>query len=71
VIAPTATIQKSLWTSSNRLGVIAFALTPLVTVLAIKSWPFGILATPFVVGIHFDKTVFFHRRVIFAADVDT
>jgi hypothetical protein len=63
LVAPTAAVQKSLWTSSNRVGLIAFALTPLVTITAIKSWPFAVLATPFVVGVHFDKAAFFHRQV--------
>lgn len=34
-------IVRNIWTSSDRLGLIAFALTPLVVTLALKLWPFA------------------------------
>lgn len=42
---PSEAIERNQWTASNRLGLIAFALTPLVVTLALKQWPFAIFAT--------------------------
>ncbi|GAA93512.1 hypothetical protein E5Q_00153 [Mixia osmundae IAM 14324] len=62
-------IAKNYWTSSSRVGMIAYALLPLVITLAVKLWPFNIFAIPFLTNYGFDKTAFFHRwvgRLIFA-----
>ncbi|KAH8924230.1 hypothetical protein BT69DRAFT_1349620 [Atractiella rhizophila] len=60
---PSYKIEKSLWTSSARQGVILFALVPLVVTLGLKQWPFNIFAIPYGINYHFDKTLNIHRWV--------
>ncbi|GBE82153.1 hypothetical protein SCP_0405330 [Sparassis crispa] len=60
-LAPQYTIQKAWWTSSNRTGIVAFALFPLCVLFALKAPPFAIFALPFVLQIHFDKLAWLHR----------
>lgn len=43
---PNTEVDKNFWTSSSRMGMIAYAMYPLVVALALKAWPFNIFATP-------------------------
>ena len=54
-------IQKSLWTASSRVGLIAYALLPLVVTVALRLWPFGIFSIPWLTNYGADKTAIFHR----------
>lgn len=56
-------IHRNLWTSADRIGMIAFALTPLVVTLAMKMWPFAAFAVPFLMSYEFDKTIMYHRWI--------
>jgi len=68
-------IQKSFWTSGNRLGLIAYTLLPLIVTLAMKLWPFAVYSIPFVrsrgfgradwqlTDYGYDKTAVFHRWI--------
>ena len=58
---PNYRIDKNLWTSSSRIGMIAYALLPLSVTLALKMWPFAVFAVPFLVNYGFDKTALFHQ----------
>lgn len=59
--SPSYTIQKSYWTSGSRFGFIAFALTPLVVLFALKSPPFAVLSLKMLSELHADKLMTFHR----------
>ncbi|BGP08319.1 hypothetical protein JCM10049v2_004166 [Rhodotorula toruloides] len=62
-------IAANAWTAAARLGLISYAMLPLVITLALKQWPFNIWATPFLTNYHFDKTAILHRwsgRVVWA-----
>lgn len=48
-------IAANAWTAAARLGLISYAMLPLVITLALKQWPFNIWATPFLTNYHFDK----------------
>lgn len=56
-------IHRNLWTSSARIGMIAFALCPLVVTLALKIFPFAAFAVPFMMAYEFDKTILYHRWI--------
>lgn len=43
---PSTEIDKNLWTSSSRMGMITYAMYPLTVALGLKAWPFNIFATP-------------------------
>lgn len=58
---PQYTISKSFWSSSARVGQIAFALLPLCVLFALKAPPFAIFAVPFTVQLYFDKLAWLHR----------
>lgn len=57
------TITKSVWTLAARTGGVAFALLPLVVVLALKAAPFALFAIPGLVGYGHDKMIRLHRYV--------
>lgn len=56
-------IQKSFWTSGNRLGLIAYTLLPLIVTLAMKLWPFALYSIPFLTDYGYDKAAVFHRWI--------
>ncbi|GAA5975943.1 hypothetical protein JCM11641_002845 [Rhodosporidiobolus odoratus] len=56
-----ANIPFNTWSASARLGLISYAMLPLVITLALKQWPFNIWASPFLTNYHFDKTAILHR----------
>lgn len=58
---PQYTIWKAWWTAGGRTGLIAFALLPLCTLLALKAPPFAIFAIPFMIQLYFDKLACLHR----------
>ncbi|KAG6370098.1 hypothetical protein JVT61DRAFT_12504 [Boletus reticuloceps] len=58
---PQHTISKSLWSSSARVGQIAFALFPLCVLFALKAPPFAIFAIPFMIQLYFDKLAWLHK----------
>ncbi|KAF8447432.1 hypothetical protein L210DRAFT_3391034 [Boletus edulis BED1] len=58
---PQYTISKSLWSSSARVGQIAFALFPLCVLFALKAPPFAIFAIPFMIQLYFDKLAWLHK----------
>lgn len=60
---PTYTISKAFWTSGSRFGIIAFALTPLVVLLALKAPPIALLAWRPLTHLYFDKLATFHKAV--------
>lgn len=60
-LQPKFTINKAWWTSGDRTGLIAFALYPLVVVLALKAHPFAILSSPLFLQLFFDKLALVHR----------
>lgn len=65
---PNTDVDKNYWTSSSRLGLISYAMYPLVVSLALKMWPFNIFATPWLTDWAYNKTGLFHRwfgRIIF------
>ncbi|KAL9937737.1 hypothetical protein V8E36_003282 [Tilletia maclaganii] len=51
------------WTAGNRVGDFAFALTPLVVVVALKQAPWALLSTKWMGGLAFDKLSFLHQWV--------
>lgn len=59
--SPVFTINKSFWSSGSRFGDMAFALLPLVVLLALKSPPVALLANRVVAQIYADKMAIFHR----------
>jgi len=59
--SPNYTIQKSLWTLGSRFGYMAFALVPVVVLLALKSRPFALVTL--VTNLHSDKLAMLHRAV--------
>lgn len=59
--APIGNIAKSFWTSGSRFGYMAFALFPLVVLLALKSAPFAIFSIRPFTHLHADKLMPFHR----------
>lgn len=65
IIQPQFTIGKSWWTSGGRAGMMAFALFPLVVLLALKASPFALLSLPYFVHLSFDKLAFLHRWCAF------
>lgn len=58
---PSYTIEKGLWESSSRVGLIAYALLPLSVALALKQWPMNPFAAPFFTNLGIDRTAFWHR----------
>ena len=58
---PTYTISKSFWTSGSRFGDMAFALIPLVVLVALKSPPIAILSLRALTQLYSDKLVVIHR----------
>ncbi|KAF6765235.1 ferric reductase like transmembrane component-domain-containing protein [Ephemerocybe angulata] len=56
-----STVQKSLWTSAARAGLVASFLLPLVVLLALKSSPAAIFSWKFTTRLYFDKLALFHR----------
>ena len=58
---PNYRIEKNWWTSSSRLGMIAYALLPLSVTLALKLWPFAVFAIPHLSNYGFDKVAIFHQ----------
>ncbi|KAK4689596.1 hypothetical protein P7C73_g496, partial [Tremellales sp. Uapishka_1] len=58
---PTYSIGKSFWTSGSRFGDLAFALTPFVVLVALKSAPFGFLSFRGLTHLYFDKLAAIHR----------
>jgi hypothetical protein len=46
--SPNYRIDKNLWVSSSRVGMIAYAILPLSVALALKQWPFAVFSTPIV-----------------------
>lgn len=60
-LQPQYTIDKAWWTSSARVGQIAFALFPLCVLFALKAPPFAIFAIPFMIQFFFDKLAWLHR----------
>ncbi|KAI5123356.1 hypothetical protein M0805_001777 [Coniferiporia weirii] len=60
---PHYTIAKSFWTAAGRTGGVAFALFPLVVMLALKAAPFALFAIPGLVGYSHDKMIRLHRYV--------
>lgn len=66
---PNYQIDKSFWTSSSRVGLIAYAILPLCVSLALKQWPMNAFATPWLTNLGIDKTAVWHRwigRIIWA-----
>lgn len=59
--APIGNIAKSFWTSGSRFGYMAFALFPLVVLLALKAAPFAIFSIRPFTHLHADKLMPFHR----------
>ncbi|KAI5480795.1 ferric reductase transmembrane component 2 precursor [Pseudohyphozyma bogoriensis] len=59
--APNTDVQVSVWSAADRLGLISYAMFPLVITLAVKQWPWNIWATPWLTNYHFDKTAILHR----------
>ncbi|GAA5896172.1 hypothetical protein JCM8208_007549 [Rhodotorula glutinis] len=59
--ASNVNIAANAWSAAARLGLISYAMLPLVVTLALKQWPFNIWATPFLTNYHFDKTAILHR----------
>ncbi|KAI0670300.1 hypothetical protein C8Q78DRAFT_1035550 [Trametes maxima] len=69
---PHYIIQKTWWSSSNRTGLIAFALFPLCILFALKSPPFAIFSLPFLVQLYCDKLLWLHKwtaRIIYLLTV--
>ncbi|KAG1827242.1 uncharacterized protein BJ212DRAFT_1443366 [Suillus subaureus] len=60
-LQPQYTIDKAWWTSSARVGQIAFALFPLCVLFALKAPPFAVFAIPFMIQFFFDKLGWLHR----------
>ena len=60
---PLYNINKEWWTSGARFGLMAFALFPLVVVLALKQPPAAILSIRQFTHLHADKLQLLHRWV--------
>lgn len=60
---PTYTISKSFWTSGSRMGDMAFALTPLVVLVALKTPPVAFLSFRAFTHLWADKLAVLHRAV--------
>lgn len=58
---PKYNIAKAWWTSATRTGQVAYALFPLVVLLAMKARPFALFALPFTLDLHFDKLAWIHH----------
>ncbi|KAL0946860.1 hypothetical protein HGRIS_013027 [Hohenbuehelia grisea] len=58
---PQYTIPRAWWTAGGRAGILAFALTPLCVLFALKAPPFALFALPFTTQMHFDKLAWLHR----------
>lgn len=58
---PQYTVAKAWWTTAARTGQIAYALFPLVVLLALKARPFALFALPFLTNLHFDKLAWIHH----------
>ncbi|BEI83758.1 hypothetical protein CcaverHIS002_0403620 [Cutaneotrichosporon cavernicola] len=54
-------ISKSGWTLGNRFGFMAFAMLPLVVLLAAKAPPFAIFSWKWFTHLYSDKLISFHR----------
>ncbi|OXG13296.1 ferric-chelate reductase [Cryptococcus neoformans Tu401-1] len=54
-------INKAFWTSGNRFGYMAFAMTPLVVLFALKAPPFAFLSLRPLTHLYSDKLALFHR----------
>ena len=61
--SPGYTINKSLWTLGSRFGFMAFALVPLVVLLALKSPPIAILSLRPLTQLYADKLAAVHRAI--------
>lgn len=59
--SPGYTISKSAWTLGSRFGDVAFALFPLVVLLAMKSAPFAILSWKSLAHLYADKLATLHK----------
>ncbi|WVW86333.1 hypothetical protein I302_108377 [Kwoniella bestiolae CBS 10118] len=55
------TINKAWWTTGSRFGFMAFALMPLVVLLALKAPPIAIFAMRGFTHLYSDKLALFHR----------
>lgn len=58
---PTYTINKAFWTSGSRIGDMAFALMPLVVLVALKSPPVAFLSFRVFTHLWSDKLAWLHR----------
>ncbi|KIR59289.1 ferric-chelate reductase [Cryptococcus bacillisporus CA1873] len=54
-------ISKAFWTLGNRFGYMAFAMTPLVVLFALKAPPFAFLSLRPLTHLYYDKLALFHR----------
>ncbi|KIR41355.1 ferric-chelate reductase [Cryptococcus deuterogattii 99/473] len=54
-------ISKAFWTLGNRFGYMAFAMTPLVVLFALKAPPFAFLSLRPFTHLYYDKLALFHR----------
>ncbi|KIR56701.1 ferric-chelate reductase [Cryptococcus gattii Ru294] len=54
-------ISKTFWTLGNRFGYMAFAMTPLVVLFALKAPPFAFLSLRPLTHLYYDKLALFHR----------
>nr|KIR88182.1 ferric-chelate reductase [Cryptococcus tetragattii IND107] len=54
-------ISKAFWTLGNRFGYMAFAMTPLVVLFALKAPPFAFLSLRPLTHLYNDKLALFHR----------
>ncbi|KAK0553388.1 hypothetical protein OC846_002548 [Tilletia horrida] len=62
--APGFTLPyRDWWTAGNRVGDFAFAMTPLVVIVALKQVPWALLSTKWMGGLAFDKLSFLHKYV--------
>jgi hypothetical protein len=59
--SPSYTINKAFWTMGSRFGYMAFALMPLVVLLALKAPPFALLAIRGFTYLFSDKLAILHR----------
>ena len=61
--SPTYSITKSFWTSGSRIGDMAFALMPLVTLVALKTPPVAFLSYRVFTQLWSDKLAVLHRAI--------
>lgn len=61
VTLPNYNIGKSWWTSGARFGLIAFAMFPLVVLLALKSAPFAVFSLRIFTHLFSDKLALLHQ----------